>query len=119
MYKQFTLATAAMKTTKVKNILDQRFQHYRMIPCTRKLHSFVPVLNNIVEVRCYSTSDASRKELVTLTKDDFSPETIAGFVTCFRDGNWWLACVLDVTQEVRLTFLYPPGPSSSYRYPQH
>ena len=53
-----------------------------------------------------------------LAKDDLPPEIIAGFVTCLHDGNWWLACVLEVTHEVKLTFLHPPGPSSSFRYPQ-
>ena len=95
------------------------FQHSYVILGTRKLHLFVPVSKNIVEVRCYSISEASRKESVTLTKDNLSPETIVGFVTYFRDVNWWFARVLDVTQEVKLTFLYPPGPSSSYRYPQY
>ena len=74
-------------------ILDQRFQQSRTIPGTRKLHSFVPVSNSTVEVRSYSASDASRKERVTLAKDDLPPETIAGFVTCLHDGNWWLAYV--------------------------
>ena len=53
-----------------------------------------------------------------LAKDDFPPERISGFVTCLRNRNWWLACVLEVIHEVRLTFLHPPGSSSSFRYPQ-
>ena len=53
-----------------------------------------------------------------LAKDDFPPERISGFVTCLCDGKWWLACVLEVTHEVRLTFLHPPGPSSLFKYPQ-
>jgi len=97
-----------------QRILDQRFQQSCTISGTRKLHSFVPVSNSTVEVRSYSSSDASRKERVTLAKDDLPPETIAGFVTCLHDGNWWLACV----QEVRLTILHPPSPSSAFRYPQ-
>ena len=101
-----------------QRILDQRFQQCRIIPGTRKLHSFVPVSNSTVEVRSYSASDVSRKERVLLAKDDLPPETIAGFVTCLHDENWWLACVLEVTHEVKLTFLHPPGPSSSFRYPQ-
>ena len=53
-----------------------------------------------------------------LAKDDFPPERISGFVTCLCDGKWWLACVLEVTHEVRLTFLHPPDPSSLFKYPQ-
>ena len=40
------------------------------------------------------------------------------------DGNWWLACVLEVcsdtkevTKEVKLTFLHPYGPANSFKYP--
>ena len=38
---------------------------------------------------------------------------------CLWDGNWWLACVLEVIQEdslVKLTFLHPHGPNSSFKY---
>ncbi len=47
-------------------------------------------------------------------------ESISGFVTCLRDGQWWLACVLQVHVEnsrVKLTFLHPHGPSNSFKYP--
>ena len=93
--------------------LEWRFQLARMIPGTRKLHSFVPISNSTVEVRHYSASDASRKERVTLAKNDIPPETIAGFITCLYEGNWWSACVLEVcsdTKKVKLTFLHPQGP---------
>ena len=95
--------------------LERHFQLSRTIPGTRKLHSFVPISDSTVEVRLYSASDASRRERVTLAKDDIPLESIAGFVTCLYDGNWWLACVLEVcsdTKEVKLTFLHPHGPSN-------
>ena len=104
-----------------KSSLERRFQLSRTIPGTRKLHSFAPVSNSTVEVRLYSSSDASRKERVTLTKNDIPPESITGFVTCSHDGSWWLACVLEVcsdTKEVKLTFLYPHGPANSFKYPE-
>ena len=44
------------------------------------------------------------------------PESIAGFVTYMYDENWWLACVLGVcsdTNQVKLTFMHPHGPSNS------
>ena len=48
------------------------------------------------------------------------PESIAGFVTCMYDENCWLACVLGVcsdTNQVKLTFMHPHGPSNSFKYP--
>ena len=101
--------------------LEQRFQQSRTIPGTRKLHSFVPISKSTVRVSFYSASDNSRKERVTLTKNDLPPESIVGFVTCLCDGNWWLACVLKIIQEesqVKLTFLHPHGPSTSFKYPE-
>ena len=76
-----------------------------------------------MEVRHYSASDASRKERVTLAKNDIPPKSIgnAGFVIRLYEGNWWLACVLEVcsdTKKVKLTFLHPQGPSNSFKYPE-
>ena len=39
-----------------------------------------------------------------------------------HDGEWWLACVLEVdveNAEIRVTFLHPRGPSQSFidKYP--
>ena len=91
------------------------------MPLSRKQHSFVPISNSKVRVRFYSASDTFKEERVTQTKNDHPPEAIVGFVTCLCDGNWWLACVLEVVQEdsqVKLTFLHPHGPSTSFKYPE-
>ena len=69
-----------------------------------------------MEVKFYSSSDVSRKERVALVKKDIPPESIAGFVTCLHEENWWLACGLEVcsdTKEVKLTLLHPHGPLNS------
>ena len=103
-----------------RSSLERRFQLSWTIPSTRKLHSFVPISNSTLKVRLYSAPDASRKKKVTLAKNDIPPESIAGFVTCLYDGNWWLACVLEVcsdTKDVKLTFLHPHRPSNSFKYP--
>jgi len=42
---------------KEQSSLERRFQLTRTIPDTRKLHSFVPISNNRVEVKFYSMSD--------------------------------------------------------------
>ena len=82
------------------------------------VQSLVPILDNTVQVKFYSSSDVSRKERI---KNEIPPELIAGFVTCLYEENWWLACVLEVcsaNKEVKLTFLHPHGPLSSFKYPE-
>ena len=123
-YQQFISSTAAVKTIQENKVVWSNALHYPAqsptIPGTRKLHSFVPLSDSTVQMKHYSTSDISRKERVSLAKSDIPPESIAGFVTCSCDGNWWLACVLEVcsdTKAVKLTFLHPHGPANSFKYP--
>ena len=92
--------------------LEQRFQQSCTVPGTRKLHSFVSLSRSKARVSFYSSSNTSREEKATLSKHYISPESIVGFVTCLCDGNWWLACVLEIIQEeshVKLTFLNRMG----------
>ena len=99
---------------------EARFQTTRTIPGTRKLHSFAPVSTDTVAVREYSLSDSFRKEMVTKQGRELEIDQITGFVTCVYDGEWWLACVLDVDSdnaEVKVTFLHPHGPTRSFKYP--
>ena len=101
--------------------LEQRFMKARTIPGTRKLHSFIPVSEDKLQVKAFSASSSCREERVTTTEVDLPPESIAGFVTCMVRSQWCLACVLHLSQdesEVKLTLLHPTGPSSSYRYPK-
>ena len=100
--------------------LDQRFQKSRTIPGTRKLHSFVPISNDKVKVRPFSACTTFKEERVTSGETGLALESISGFVTCMIDRNWWLACVRKVYVEedvVKLTFLHPHGPCTSFKYP--
>lgn len=100
--------------------LEQRFLKARTIPGTRKLHTFIPVSQDTLLVKPFSTSSYSRRERITCTEDHLPTELIAGFVTCRVGGTWWLACVLQLDleeNEVKLTLLHPSGPSKSFRYP--
>jgi len=99
--------------------LEERFEQSRTIPGTRKLHSFVPLSLSEVRVRRYSASDTYRDENVSLEAEELQPEAIVGFVTCLVEEKWWLACVLEVIEqvEVKLTLLHPHGPSRSFKYP--
>jgi hypothetical protein len=45
---------------------------------------------------------------------------ITGLVTCMYDNFWWLGCDVSVSEEsndVKISFLHPHGPSASYIYP--
>ena len=100
-------------------VLEQRFKQSRKFPGTRKLHSFIPISHDQVEVRHFSTSKSFRKERVTLCKNDLPLDSIAGFVTCSSEGKRWLACVVNQEDStVNLTFLHPNGPSNSFKYPE-
>ena len=46
--------------------------------------------------------------------------SIKGYCLAKYDAHWYLACVLEVkpeSNEVRLSFLHPPGPAKSFVYP--
>ena len=104
----------------IKNSLEERFQNSRTIPGTRKLHSFVPLLRDTLQVRAYSFSSTSKDVKVTKQDCELEIDVISGFVTCTYDREWWLACVLEVDSEnieVKVTFLHPYGPTRSFRYP--
>lgn len=61
-----------------------------------------------VGVSFYSASYTSREERVTLI---FHQNQSSIFVIYFCDGNWWLACMLEIQEEsrVNLTFCHPHG----------
>ena len=104
----------------VKHQLEKRFENSRTIPGTRKLHSFVPISRDALKVRAYSFSTASKEEKVAKQDSELEIDEISGFVTCIYDGEWWLACVLEVdgeNGEIKVTFLHPCGPSQSFKYP--
>lgn len=53
-------------------------------------------------------------------ENELLPEEIKGFVTCVYDKEWWVACVLQVSEdseEVCVSFLHSHGPSRSFKYP--
>ena len=92
-------------------------KHVRTIPGTRKFHLFIPTSSTTVQVRHFSASTTFKEEKVTSLETDVPLESLSGFVTCVREGYWWLACVLDIhTDSVRVTFLHPNGPSNSFKY---
>ena len=100
--------------------IEQRFLRARTIPGTRKLHSFIPVSKDKLQVKQFSAASSCKEERVTVSEDEIPPESIAGFVTCLIDRQWWLACVLHLSpdeSQVKLKLLHPPGPANSFKYP--
>lgn len=92
----------------------------RTIPGTQKLHSFVPLNKNHVQVRVFSFSNNSTLESTTNFEGDLEFTEMVGFLICRYNGHWWLGCVLDSNEEnqtVKMKFLHPHGPSPSFRYP--
>ena len=102
--------------------LEECFLLSRTIPGTRKYHSYIPISSNTVKVAYYLGSSTFKEEKVTLGSNDLPIESITAFVTCSSEHKWWLACVIETIlneSSVKLTFLHPHGPSSSYKYPAH
>ena len=104
----------------VKQELESRFRNSRTIPGTRKLHAFIPLSRHLVAVKLYSNSGDCKEEKVVKDEGELELDGLSGYVTCVYESEWWLACVLSVDSEnaeVKLNFLHPYGPTSSYRYP--
>ncbi len=77
-------------------LLEGRFQRSVPIPGTHKLHSFVPTTKDKVNNKVFSSSNTSsntsKEERVTTKESEVPVEHISGFVTCCKDGQWWVAC---------------------------
>jgi len=75
--------------------------------------------------KVYSNSNNSEVELVTDMDTDpipFVKITCGNFVACKYDGHWWMGCVIDKideTEEMKISFLHPHGPSASFSFSRH
>ncbi len=64
-----------------------------LLECSTHLESLAKIVCNLPNANCYlGECDECPGIPSTLTN-----EKIQGFVICFLDAQWWLACVLDVT----------------------
>ena len=98
-------------------MLEHRFQLARTIAGTHRLHCFVPLSAQLVEVQNFSSSLEKPVERISLTSDTTGTAikitSINSYVTAKYDGHWWLACVMQTmpdSNEVEVSFLYPHGP---------
>ncbi|KAL5518045.1 hypothetical protein EMCRGX_G003713 [Ephydatia muelleri] len=104
-------------------LLEERMQKARTVPGTQRLHCFIPLSTETVEVRQFSTSTISRVERVLLkgsTTPCTPPPVAMGYVTVAYDNSCWLGYVIGVNElegGVKVKFLHPRIPSSSFVYP--
>jgi hypothetical protein len=106
-------------------ILGKRFEQTRTIPGTHRLHSFVPISREELEVRDFSSCTKMRVERISLTRAtstdcSMNIAAIMGYVTARYDGSWWLACIMKTmpdSGEVEVSFLHPHGPARSFKFP--
>ena len=107
------------------DLLDARLKLSRTVPGTKKLHSFVPVSVNRVEVKSFTASVNLRTEKVALVEGSAQSlpiSVVGGYITVAYDELCWLGCVINTTQSERsitVRFLHPSIPSRSFVYPAH
>lgn len=104
-----------------KEFLEIRHASARPIPGTQKLHCVIPVSRTAIQTKMYSNSTEYKVESVLLNPIELDLEDIRGYVIVVYDNQWWVGCVLDVnilTEQVKISFLHPHGPSVSFTYPQ-
>ena len=105
-------------------LLDGRLARSRTVPGTQKLHCFIPISPNTLEVKLFSSSTVSRREKVEVgSAPVLSPQAtaIGGYVSVAYDGECWLGCVVGThTTEHAITvkILHPCIPASSFVYPE-
>lgn len=100
-----------------------RFNESKTIYGTHKLHTFIPISENRLLTKPFSSSAQIGTEIITkvnyLTPTDLQ-KIESGYVTVVYDKSWWLACILQRNDENEFTvsFLHPKGPSPSFCYPK-
>lgn len=105
-----------------EQFLENRLSKSKTIQGTQKLHTFIPLpaSKSLIRVKIFSESNDSSTEKVTALQDQLRIMEISGYVTIIYENDWWLAYVLakeEATDEVKVSFLHPAGPSASFSYP--
>ena len=105
--------------------LAQRFLTSKAIEGTQKLHAFVSIPDCTTKIRAreysFAVTETTFSVSKTFVKELIGWEVINGYVTCEYDGKWWLAYVLEqfpTTKEIKVKFLHPSGPATSFSYPR-
>jgi hypothetical protein len=106
---------------KEDGLLSSQFAATETVHGTQQLHAFMPVKKGVLNRKIYSASLNYAEEcVISVLKEMIELKDITGFVTCMYDNFWWLGCALSVSEEsndIKISFLHPYGPSASYIYP--
>ena len=103
--------------------LLKRFSQSKVVDGTHKLHSScIRGCSTKLLVKEYARAQTSKIVSVSYRVENSSIkwEEINVYVTCFYNGRWWLASVLEKMEEsdeVKVSFLYPHRPARSFSYP--
>ena len=105
-------------------LLEEWLARSRTVAGTQKLHCFIPVSANTVEVKLFSSSTMSRREKVKVGRTPvLSPRAtaIGGYVTVAYDGESWLGCVVgahETEHAITVKFLHPCIPVPCFVFPE-
>lgn len=101
--------------------LAPRFNQAMPIPGTQKLHAFIPSsCGEKIYAKAFSFSSSSTNYRVISSEETLKFKDMNGYVISIYNERWWLSYVLEKNEEVnevKVTFLHPPGPSPSFSFP--
>lgn len=103
--------------------LENRLSKCVTIPGTQKHHAFIPIplIKSKIKVKIFSESiESTTVKVTSALLHRLQITEICGYITIFYENNWWVAYVLakeESENEVKVSFLHPAGPSTSFSYP--
>lgn len=101
--------------------LQHRLSQAVAVPGTRKLHAFIPsTCGTKVKTKIFSDSSLSETHAIIDVREKLDFEKLTGYIVSLYNDAWWLCYILDKNtdeNEIKVTFLHPPGPARSFIYP--
>lgn len=106
---------------KTEQYLAHRLSKAVAIPNTRKFHAFIPsTCGTKIQTKIFSFSPSSETHTILPVGEDLDFDKLTGYLVSFYNDAWWLCYILDKNaddNELKVTFLHPPGPAHSFFYP--
>lgn len=106
-----------------ETFLNDRFSQAVTIKGTQQYHAYIPVHSSVSKicVKIFSEDTTERTVIIRKCSEKLQMSEVSGYITAVYDQKWWLAYVLEKNEEedeLKVTFLHPAGPSSSFSYPR-